>query len=238
MAVKIVIEPIFEADFQENSYGFRPKRSAHQAVDDVRRHLLQGKMAVIDADISTYFDTIPHGKLLKLVAKRIVDKNILKLIRMWLKAPVVEEHEDGKKEYKGNDKGTPQGGVISPLLANIYLNVLDTLWKVKKVQERLGARLVRYADDVVVLCEGNTDRILKGMKAVLNNLGLTLNEVKTKVVDARREHFTFLGFSIGMRQGRKPGILFPFTEPSKKAIKHIRTEIKQLTTERYSRLRS
>jgi group II intron reverse transcriptase/maturase len=234
MAVKILIEPIFEADFQENSYGFRPKRNAHQAVDDVRAYLLKGKMDVIDADISKYFDTIPHDKLIQLAAKRIVDKNILKLIKMWLKAPIVEEHEDGKKEYQGNDKGTPQGGVISPLLANIYLNVLDTLWKTKKVQERLGARLVRYADDVVILCEGNTARILKGMKAVFNDLGLTLNEEKTKVVDARHESFTFLGFSIGMRKGRKAGVLFPLIEPSKKAMKHIRSEIKQLTTERYS----
>ena len=135
MAVKIVIEPIFEADFQENSYGFRPKRDAHHAMDDVSLQLRSGKTQVIDADISKYFDTIPHDKLLKLVAKRIVDKNILKLIKMWLKASVVEE-DNGKKKYKGNDKGTPQGGVISPLLANIYLNVLDTIWKMKKVQRR------------------------------------------------------------------------------------------------------
>jgi hypothetical protein len=124
--------------------------------------------------------------------------------------------------------------VISPLLANIYLNVLDTLWKVKKVQERLDARLVRYADDVVVLCKGNTERILKGMSMVLRDLGLTLNEEKTKVVDARLERFTFLGFSIGMKKGRKSGRLFPFTEPSKKAMEHIRSEIKQLTSERFS----
>jgi hypothetical protein len=128
-----------------------------------------------------------------------------------------------------------QGGrPMQPLLANIYLNVLDTLWKVKKVQERLGARLVRYADDVVILCEGNTDRILKGLKTALSDLGLTLNEVKTKVVNARQESFTFLGFSIGMRKGLKRDYLFPFTEPSRKAMKHIRSEIKQLTTERYS----
>ena len=133
MAMKIVIEPIFEADFQDNSYGFRPKRSAHQAVDDVKNHLFKGQTEVIDADISKYFDTIPHDKLMQMVAKRIVDKQILKLIKMWLRAPIVEEREDGKKEYKGNDKGTPQGGVISPLLANIYLNALDTLWAVKKV---------------------------------------------------------------------------------------------------------
>jgi group II intron reverse transcriptase/maturase len=104
MAVKIVIEPIFEADFQDNSYGFRPKRNAHQAVEDVKNHLLKGKTEVIDADISKYFDTIPHDRLMQLVAKRIVDKQILKLIKMWLKAPIVEEREDGKKEYKGNDK--------------------------------------------------------------------------------------------------------------------------------------
>ena len=234
MAVKIVIEPIFEADFQENSYGFRPKRSAHQAVDDVQKHLFDGKTHVIDADISKYFDIIPHDKLMQLIAKRIVDKHILKLIKMWLKAPIVEECEDGKKEYKGNDKGTPQGGVISPLLANIYLNVLDTLWKVKKVQEKLGARLVRYADDCVVLCKGNTERILEGLKTVLGDLGLTLSEEKTCVVDAWQESFTFLGFSIRMRKGLKTGCPYPLTVPSKKALKHVRSEIKQLTTERYS----
>ena len=233
MAVKIVIEPIFEADFQDNYYGFRPKRSAHQAVDDVRKHLFGGKIEVIDADISKYFDTIPHDKLMQLVAKRIVGKHILWLIKMWLKAPIVEERGDGKKEYKRNAKGTPQGGVISPLLANIYLNVLDTLWAVKKVQERLGARLVRYADDSVILCRGNTARILKGCKTVLSELGLTLSEEKTRVVDARQESFNFLGFAIGMRRGRT-GRIYPHIEPSKEALKHIRSEIKQLTTGRYS----
>jgi len=234
MAVKIVIEPIFEADFQDNSYGFRPKRSAHQAVDDVRKHLFEGKIDIIDADISKYFDTIPHDKLMQLVAKRIVDKHILRLIKMWLKAPIVEDREDGKKEYKGNDKGTPQGGVISPLLANIYLNVLDTLWTVKKVQERRGARLVRYADDSVILCRGNTARILKGLKTVLSDLGLTLNEEKTRVMDARQGSFNFLGFAIGMKQGWRTGKIYPHIEPSKKAQKQIRSDIKQLTTERYS----
>jgi len=120
------------------------------------------------------------------------------------------------------------------LLANIYLNVLDTLWAVKKVQERLGARLVRYADDAVVLCKGNTERILKGMTTVLKDLGLTLNEEKTRVVDAWQESFTFLGFSIRMRKGLKTGYPYPLTEPSKKAMKHVRSEIKHLTSERYS----
>jgi len=142
MAVKIVIEPIFEADFEDNSYGFRPKRDAHQAMDDVSLQLRMGKTQVIDADISKYFDTIPHDKLLALVAKRIVDKHILRLIKLWLKAPVVEEGKDGKKRTEGNPKGTPQGGVISPLLANIYLHVLDRIWKVRKIEERFKARLI------------------------------------------------------------------------------------------------
>lgn len=229
MAVKIVIEPIFEADFQENSYGFRPKRNAHQAVDDISLHLAKGKTEVVDADISKYFDSIPHDKLMKQVAKRIVDKNILGLIKMWLKAPVVEEGEDGKKRYKGNDKGTPQGGVISPLLANIYLNVMDKIWKLKKVQERLGARLVRYADDFVVLCKGNPERILRGIKAVLEELELSLNEEKTKLVDARQESFNFLGFTIEVKKNPKTGKKFPLITPSKKAMTHIKAEIKRLT---------
>jgi len=228
MAVKIVIEPIFEADFQENSYGFRPKRDAHQAVDDVSYHLRYGKYRVIDADISKYFDTIAHDKLLALVSKRIVDKNILRLIKQWLKAPVVEE-DNGTTRHKGNDKGTPQGGVISPLLANIYLNVLDTIWKTKKVQEKLEARLIRYADDIVVLCKGNTERLLKGIKTVLGDLQLSLNEEKTKVVDARKESFNFLGFTIKVKENPKTGKRFPLIAPSKKAMRNIKAEIKNLT---------
>jgi len=228
MAVKIVIEPIFETDFQENSYGFRPKKDAHQAIEDVSAHLRYGKTQVIDADISKYFDNIPHGKLLELIASRIVDKNILKLIKMWLKAPAVEE-DNGKRKYKGNDKGTPQGGVISPLLANIYLNVLDTIWKLKKVHERLGARLIRYADDVVALCKGDTERISKGIKKVLGDLGLTLNEGKTKVVDTRKESFNFLGFTIEVKENPRTGKKFPMITPSKKALEHIKLEIKNLT---------
>ncbi len=229
MAIKIVIEPIFEADFQENSYGFRPKKNARQAMDDVSVHLRKGKTQVIEADIEKYFDTISHDKLLSLVAKRIVDKNILRLIKMWLKAPVVEEGEDGKKHYKDSDKGTPQGGVISPLLANIYLNVLDKTWKLKRVQERFGARLVRYADDFVVLCEGNTKRVLKGIEAVLGYLELKLNEEKTAVVNTREESFDFLGFTVRLTRSQRTGREFAFIRPSKQAMQHIRDEIRDLT---------
>ena len=229
MAVKIVIEPIFEADFQENSYGFRPKRDAHQAMDDLSLQLRMGKTQVIDADITKYFDTIPHDKLMSLVAKRVVDKNILRLIKLWLKAPVVEEGEDGKKRYEGNEKGTPQGGVISPLLANIYLNVLDKVWKMKKVEERWNARLIRYADDCVVPGQGNTERVLKGIRTVLGHLGLSLNEAKTRVVDARKESFNFLGFTIQIKKSIKTGKRFPLIRPSKEALAEIKAEIKALT---------
>jgi RNA-directed DNA polymerase len=232
MAVKIVIEPIFEADFQENSYGFRPKRDAHQAMDDISLHLRRGKFQVIDADITKCFDTIPHDRLLGLLAKRIADKNILKLIRMWLKAPVIEEGEDGKKRYSGSDQGTPQGGIISPLLANVYLNVLDKVWKEKKVEEKLEARLIRYADDFVVLCKGNTERLLKGIQRLLGDLGLGLNAEKTRVVDAKQERFNFLGFTVTVRKSPRTGWRFPLIRPSQKALKRIRAEIKKLTCRR------
>ena len=226
MAVKLVIEPIFEADFEDNSYGFRPRRGAHQAMDDVSLQLRMGKTQVIDADISKYFDTIPHDKLLALVAKRIVDKNILRLIKLWLKAPVVEEGKDGKKRTEGSPKGTPQGGVISPLLANIYLHVLDRTWKLKRVEERYRARLIRYADDFMVLCQGHTERVLKGTKTILRGLELSLNEEKTRVIDARKQRFHFLGFTLEVKKNPKTGKMFPLITPSKASMAEIRAEIK------------
>lgn len=229
MATKIVIEPIFEADFQDNSYGFRPKRDAHQALEDVILTLNRGKTQVIDADLSKYFDTIPHDRLLHEVARRIVDKHVLRLIKQWLKAPVVEEREDGKKEVKKSDKGTPQGGVISPLLANIYLNILDTLWKVKRVEERMEARLIRYADDFVVLCRGKAEEILEGIEQVVESLGLHLHESKTRVVDAREEGFDFLGFTVQIVRNPRTGRYFPLTRPSPRSRKRIRGEIKAIT---------
>jgi len=153
MATKLVIEPIFEADFCGTSYGFRPKKSAHDAVDDVTCALYTGHTEVIDADLSKYFDTIPHANLMAVVAERICDGAMLHLIQMWLKASVMEVDRDGKRRNigggKGNRKGTPQGGVISPLLANLYLHILDRIWERRGLQQRLGARIVRYADDSV-----------------------------------------------------------------------------------------
>ena len=232
MAVKMVIEPIFEADFCDNSYGFRPKRSAHGAVDDITRTLRQGYTKVIDADLSKYFDTISHSNLMAVVAERICDKAIFHIIRQWLKAPVVETDENGKRKYtggKGNRKGTPQGGVISPLLANLYLHLLDRIWERRQLQMRLGARLIRYADDCVVLCKWGTEKPMEMINYILGRLELTLNEKKTHIVNAYRESFDFLGFEFGMRRSRKTGRFYSHTQPSRKSLKKIKSRTTQLT---------
>jgi group II intron reverse transcriptase/maturase len=234
MATKLVIEPIFEADFCPTSYGFRPKKSAHDAVDDVAYALNTGHAEVIDADLSKYFDTIPHTKLMAVVAERICDGAILHLIQMWLKAPVIEMDKDGTKRNigggKGNRKGTPQGGVISPLLANLYLHILDRIWERHKLRERLGARIVRYADDIVILCrKGKSGEAMAMLRQILTRLELTLNGAKTKVVDAYAGEFDFLGFTAWMGRGIKTGKYYPHIQPSKKAEQKIKDRITELT---------
>jgi RNA-directed DNA polymerase len=234
MAVKLVIEPIFEADFCDTSYGFRPKKSAHDAVDDIAATLWKGYTQVIDADLSKYFDTIPHDKLLKVVAERIVDGGILHIIKLWLKAPVIGEDETGTRKNvgggKGASKGTPQGGVISPLLSNCYLHILDRIWERQQLQRKLGARIVRYADDFVVMCKGKVDRPMEAVRHILGRLDLVLNETKTHIVDARQDSFTFLGFEIEMSRGRKSGKSYPNVCPSPKAIAKIKARMKELTS--------
>lgn len=233
MAVKLVIEPIFEADFCDHSYGFRPKRSAHDAVDDIANALWAGHTQVIDADLSKYFDSIPHAKLLAVVAERIVDGGILALIKQWLKAPVIGEDEQGKRKTvgggKANSQGTPQGGVISPLLANAYLHLLDRIWERHRLKEKLGAHLVRYADDFVVLCRKGVEEPLKVVRHVLDRLGLTLNEAKTRAVDANEAGFDFLGFTIQMSPSAQTGKLRPNVRPSDKAVKKIKARLTDLT---------
>lgn len=180
MAVKLVIEPIFEADFTPHSYGFRPKRSAHDAIDDIANALWAGHTQVIDADLSSYFDTIPHANLMAVVAERIVDGAILALLKQWLKAPVIGVNDQGKRITVGGGKanrvGTPQGGVISPLLSNLYLYLLDRIWDRHQLKQKLGAHLVRYADDFVVLCKQGVEEPLKVVRHIVDRLGLTLNE--------------------------------------------------------------
>jgi len=232
MAVKLVIEPIFEAGFSPHSYGFRPKRSAHQAMDDIRDGLLKGYTHVIDADLSKYFDTISHDKLQKAVAERIVDGHLLSLLRQWLKVQIIKV--DGGKSCvigggKKAKKGTPQGGVISPLLANIYLNILDRIWDKHDLVIKYKARLVRYADDMVILCAQDTTSAYVILQTILNRLDLKLNEDKTQIRDARQERFGFLGFSIGIVKGSQSGKSFPLIEPSDKAIQSMKDRIRFYT---------
>jgi group II intron reverse transcriptase/maturase len=236
MAAKLVIEPIFEADFCDTSYGFRPGKSAHDAVDDAACTLYKGYTEVIDADLSKYFDTIPHCKLMTMVAERISDGSMLNLIRMWLKAPVVEEDEDGKRRFvgggKGNRKGTPQGGVISALLANLYLHLVDRIWQRRHLQRRLEARMVRYADDIVILCRKGTERPLLILQEILGKMDLILNEKKTRVVDSTQEMFSFLGFEIGLWKGRGTGKWYTHVQPSKESLQTIKSRITALTLRR------
>ena len=233
MAVKLIIEPIFEADFCPNSYGFRPKKSAHDAVDDINNALWAGYTQVIDADLSKYFDSIPHAKLLAIVAERIVDGGVLHLINLWLKAPVIGEDDNGVKKTvgggKANRKGTPQGGVISPLLANCHLHILDRIWQRRHLEGKLQAHLVRYADDFVVMCRKDVEEPLNVVRQVLERLGLSLNEAKTHVVDATQASFNFPGFAIRMSRGIRTGKPYPHVCPADKSLMKIKTKLTQLT---------
>ena len=227
-AAKLVLEPIFEADLEPQAYGYRPKRSAQDAIRKVHRLLCQGYTDVVDADLSKYFDTIPHSELMQCVARRIVDRKVLRLIKRWLKAPVEERDQDGKRHMRGGKKarcGTPQGGVVSPLLANLYLNRYLKHWRQQGKGNALRAEIVTYADDFVILSRGHAAEALSWTRGVMERIGLTLNEAKTRLVDAQMGRFDFLGYTFGPHRFKKDGHWYLGASPSRKSVARVKRKV-------------
>lgn len=235
MATLLILEPIYEADFLENSYGFRPGKNAHQALKAIKENLEQGYTVVYDADLESYFDTIPHDKLMAAVEQRIADRSVLNLIRMWLKSQVVERGAGGGSTISGkSQKGTPQGGVISPLLSNIYLHWFDKVFHFRSGPARWAdARLIRYADDFVVMMREENEDVNEYIEEKLEGwMGLKLNREKTRVVRLMEEKASvdFLGYTFcRARSWRKGGGRYWQAKPSKKALKKERKKLNELT---------
>ena len=230
-AAKLMLEPIWEAELEPNAYGYRPQKSAQGAIEKVDELLHEGYTDVVDADLSKYFDTIPHSELLQCVARRIVDRQMLHLIKMWLKVPVEERDEKGKRRLtggKGQDRGTPQGGVISPGLANLYMNRMLKGFRQSRRGEQFRAQIVNYADDFVILSRGKAKEALEWTRGVLERLELTLNEKKTSVRDARRERFDFLGYTFGPHYSRRTGRQYMGYSPSNKSVSRIKEKVGDL----------
>jgi RNA-directed DNA polymerase len=234
MAVVLVIEPIFEADFEACSYGFRPKRNAHQALDQIQAALRAGRTAVYDADLASYFDTIDHARLLTQLERRIADRSVLRLIRLWLRCPVVEEDDAGRRRTTHPRQGTPQGGVISPLLANVYLHDFDRAFHGPDGPAQFAeAQLVRYADDFVVLAREVGPRLVAWLERTLEqDLRLTVNRTKTRVVCVMdpQQSLDFLGFRLRYerdRFGRSHRYLA--VGPSPRALARLRETLRGLT---------
>jgi group II intron reverse transcriptase/maturase len=236
-AAVLVLEPIFEADLQPEQYAYRSDRSALDAVRHVHKLLNTGHEQIVDADLSGYFDSIPHADLLKSVARRIVDGALLHLIKMWLEAPVEETDEHGKKHRstrnRDDGKGTPQGAPISPLLSNLYMRRFVLGWKKLGHEKRLGAQIVNYADDLVICCRGHAEEALARMRDIMTRLKLTVNETKTRVCKLPEEKFDFLGYTFGRCYSSKTGHAYIGTVPSKKRVIRICSAISEMTGRKY-----
>jgi len=233
LAAVLVLEPIFEADLQPEQYAYRQDRSALDAVKHVHQLLNTGHGQVVDADLSGYYDSIPHAELMKSVARRIVDGAMLHLIKMWLEAPVEETDEQGNKHRstrnRDEGRGTPQGAPISPLLSNLYMRRFVLGWKQLKHEKRLQAYIVNYADDLVICCRRQADEALVTMRGMMLKLKLTVNEQKTRVCRLPEGKFDFLGYTFGRCYSPKTGRAYIGTVPAKKRVQRICAAVSELT---------
>lgn len=233
MAAVIVLSPIFEADMPEEQYAYRADRSAHDAIRAVHGLVNRGYREVVEADLSGYFDTIPHHELMKSVARRVSDGAVLKLVQQWLEMAVEETDDRGHKRRttvnKDTGRGTPQGAPISPLLANLYMRRFILGWKQQGWEERLEARIVNYADDFVILCRGSAQEARERMQKIMGVLKLTVNEKKTKTCRLPEESFDFLGYTIGRCYSPRTGCVYLGTRPAKQRVKRICAEVSERT---------
>lgn len=237
-AVVLVLGPIFDADLRPQQYGFRPKLDAKMAVRRAYFHIKDGRRDVVDADLSDYFTTIPHGPLMRCVSRRVADRQILSVIKQWLRAPVCERTDRNTylrtTEARDRNRGTPQGGSASPLLANLYFRRFLLAWYEHGHSARLDAHVVNYADDLVICCRpGNGVAALATMRRLMDKLGLTVNDRKTRIACLPEESFDFLGYSVGRFYG-KDGRAFIGTEPSRKSLKRIIGKIHDETARRWN----
>ncbi len=233
-AARLVLDPIFEADLPPEQYAYRPGRNAQQAVVEVEETLFRGHPEVVDADLSDYFGSIPHAELMQSLARRIVDRRVLHLIKRWLECAVEETDDKGRTtrttEAKDSGRGIPQGSPISPLLANLYMRRFVLAWKKLGLEQRLGSRVVTYADDLVILCRrGNAEEALRQLRRIMDRLKLTVNEEKTQICKVPEGEFDFLGYTFGRLYSAKTGKARLGLRPSKKSIRRMVEKIHVLT---------
>ena len=237
VAAVIVLEAIFEADLTEEQYAYRPQRSAHDAINEVQGLLNRGYREVVDADLSSYFDTIPHHELMKSLARRISDGAMLELIKSWLEMAVEEDDGKGDKRRttanKDSARGTPQGAPISPLLANLYMRRFLLGWKQAGWEKKLQARIVNYADDFVILCRAKAEQAREAMEKMMQKMKLSVNQQKTRICRVPEESFDFLGYTMGRCYVARSGRSYIGTKPSKKRVARICGKISQMTQRRW-----